>query len=38
MLGVAMLPEPGLLVAVDGVAVLRGTYPDRNRDPGPPSQ
>jgi enamine deaminase RidA (YjgF/YER057c/UK114 family) len=34
MLGVASLPEPDLLVAVDGVAVLRGTYPDRNRDPG----
>jgi enamine deaminase RidA (YjgF/YER057c/UK114 family) len=38
MLGVALLPEPGLLVAVDGIAVLRGTYPDRNRDQGPPSQ
>lgn len=34
MLGVATLPEPELLVAVDGVAVLRGTIPDRNRDPG----
>jgi enamine deaminase RidA (YjgF/YER057c/UK114 family) len=34
MLGVAALPEPELLVAVDGVAVLRGAYPDRNRDPG----
>jgi enamine deaminase RidA (YjgF/YER057c/UK114 family) len=34
MLGVAALPEPELLVAVDAVAVLRGAYPDRNRDPG----
>ena len=33
MLGVASLPEPDILVAVDGVAVLRGTIPDRTRDP-----
>ena len=33
MLGVASLPEPDMLVAVDGVAVLRGTLPDRTRDP-----
>jgi len=38
MLGVAGLPEPGMLVAVDGMAILRGTYPDRNRDQGPPTQ
>jgi len=38
MLGVASLPEPDLLVAVDGIAVLRGTYPDRNRDPGTAKQ
>jgi len=31
-LGVASLPDPDLLVAVDGVAVLRGTIPDRTRD------
>lgn len=33
MLGVTALPEPDMLVAVDGVAVLRGTIPDRTRDP-----
>ena len=33
MIGVAALPEPDMLVAVDGVAVLRGTLPDRTRDP-----
>lgn len=33
MLGVAGLPDPDMLVAVDGVAVLRGTIPDRTRDP-----
>lgn len=32
-LGVASLPDSTLLVAVDGVAVLRGTIPDRYRDP-----
>lgn len=32
-LGVASLPDPDLLVAVDGVAVLRGAIPDRYRDP-----
>lgn len=31
-LGIASLPGPDLLVAVDGVAVLRGTIPDRTRD------
>lgn len=33
MIGVTTLPEDGMLVAVDGVAVLRGTIPDRTRDP-----
>jgi enamine deaminase RidA (YjgF/YER057c/UK114 family) len=33
MIGVAALPEPDMLVAVDGIAVLRGTIPDRTRDP-----
>jgi enamine deaminase RidA (YjgF/YER057c/UK114 family) len=32
MLGVAALPEPELLVAVGGVAILRGQLPDRMRD------
>ncbi|HEX5004130.1 MAG TPA: RidA family protein [Gemmatimonadales bacterium] len=30
---IAGLPDPDMLVAVDGVAVLRGTIPDRTRDP-----
>jgi enamine deaminase RidA (YjgF/YER057c/UK114 family) len=34
MVGVTALPEDDMLVAVDGVAVLRGTIPDRTRDPG----
>lgn len=33
MLGVTRLPEADILVAVDGVALLRGTVPDRTRDP-----
>ncbi|HMU62120.1 MAG TPA: RidA family protein [Gemmatimonadales bacterium] len=33
MVGVTSLPDPGMLVALDGVAVLRGTIPDRTRDP-----
>ncbi len=33
MIGVTALPEAEMLVAVDGVAVLRGTIPDRSRDP-----
>lgn len=33
MIGVTTLPEPGMLVAADGIAVLRGTIPDRTRDP-----
>jgi enamine deaminase RidA (YjgF/YER057c/UK114 family) len=33
MIGVASLPEADMLVALDGVAVLRGTVPDRTRDP-----
>jgi enamine deaminase RidA (YjgF/YER057c/UK114 family) len=33
MVGVTALPEDGMLVALDGVAVLRGTIPDRTRDP-----
>jgi hypothetical protein len=34
MLGIAALPEPSLLVAVSGVAILRGELPDRSRDTG----
>jgi enamine deaminase RidA (YjgF/YER057c/UK114 family) len=34
MVGVTALPEDQMLVALDGVAVLRGTIPDRTRDPG----
>jgi enamine deaminase RidA (YjgF/YER057c/UK114 family) len=34
LVGVASLPEPDMLVAVDGIAILRGTIPDRTRDPG----
>jgi enamine deaminase RidA (YjgF/YER057c/UK114 family) len=34
IVGVATLPEPGMLIAVDGVAVLRGEFPDRARDRG----
>lgn len=33
MVGVTALPEQDMLVAVDGVAVLRGLIPDRTRDP-----
>jgi enamine deaminase RidA (YjgF/YER057c/UK114 family) len=33
MIGVASLPEVDILVAIDGIAVLRGTIPDRTRDP-----
>ncbi len=33
MVGVTALPEDDMLVALDGVAVLRGTIPDRTRDP-----
>lgn len=33
MIGVTSLPDADMLVAVDGVAVLRGTIPDRSRDP-----
>jgi enamine deaminase RidA (YjgF/YER057c/UK114 family) len=32
VVGVAALPREGLLVAVDGLAVLRGELPDRERD------
>jgi enamine deaminase RidA (YjgF/YER057c/UK114 family) len=32
IVGVAALPEQGMLVAVDGVAVLHGQLPDRDRD------
>ncbi len=35
VVGVARLPEPGMLVVLDGVAVLRGQLPDRARDRGP---
>lgn len=34
IVGVATLPEPGMLIAVDGIAVLRGQLPDRARDRG----
>jgi len=33
VVGISDLPDPDMLVAVDGVAVLRGTIPDRTRDP-----
>jgi len=33
VVGISDLPDPDMLVAIDGVAVLRGTIPDRNRDP-----
>jgi hypothetical protein len=32
IVGVAALPREDLLVAVDGIAVLRGQLPDRSRD------
>ena len=32
MIGITSLPEPEMLVSVDGVAILRGTIPDRSRD------
>lgn len=35
IVGVASLPEPGMLIAADGVAVLRGLLPDKMRDRGP---
>lgn len=35
IVGVARLPEPGMLVVLDGIAVLRGQLPDRTRDRGP---
>lgn len=31
VVGVSALPEPALLVSVDGLAVLRGEFPDRER-------
>jgi enamine deaminase RidA (YjgF/YER057c/UK114 family) len=34
IVGVATLPEPGMLIAADGIAVLRGQLPDRTRDRG----
>lgn len=34
MVGVASLPEPGMLIAADGIAVLRGLLPDKTRDRG----
>jgi len=34
IVGVATLPEPGMLIAVDGIAVLRGQLPDKLRDRG----
>jgi enamine deaminase RidA (YjgF/YER057c/UK114 family) len=38
MLGITALPEPGLLVAVSGVAILHGEFPDRMRDNGAAGQ
>jgi enamine deaminase RidA (YjgF/YER057c/UK114 family) len=38
IVGVASLPGTGMRVAVDGVAVLRGEYPDRERTAGPMRQ
>ena len=35
IVGVATLPEPGMRIAMDGIAVLRGELPDRTRDRGP---
>jgi enamine deaminase RidA (YjgF/YER057c/UK114 family) len=35
VVGVASLPLPDLLVALDGTAILRGLVPDRTRDRGP---
>jgi len=35
VVGVASLPLPDLLVALDGTAVVRGLVPDRTRDRGP---
>jgi enamine deaminase RidA (YjgF/YER057c/UK114 family) len=32
IVGVQQLPQPGMLIAVDGIAVLRGQFPDRGRD------
>lgn len=34
IVGVATLPEPGMLIAVDGIAMLRGQLPDKMRDRG----
>lgn len=34
IVGVATLPEPGMLIAADGIAVLRGQLPDKLRDRG----
>lgn len=38
LIGVTSLPGSGMRVAVDGVAVLRGEYPDRERTEGPMRQ
>lgn len=35
IVGISRLPEPGMLVVLDGIAVLRGQLPDRTRDRGP---
>lgn len=35
IVGIARPPEPGMLVVLDGIAVLRGQLPDRTRDRGP---
>jgi enamine deaminase RidA (YjgF/YER057c/UK114 family) len=38
IVGVSSLPGSGMRVAVDGVAVLRGEFPDRERTQGPMRQ
>jgi enamine deaminase RidA (YjgF/YER057c/UK114 family) len=38
LIGVSSLPGPAMRVAVDGVAVLRGEFPDRERTEGPMRQ
>ena len=38
IVGVASLPGNGMRIAVDGIAVLRGEYPDRERTDGPMRQ
>lgn len=35
LVGVNSLPQPGMRIAVDGIAYVRGLLPDRARDHGP---